>query len=106
RQLVVALLAGRSSTSSRTVQPRLAASVCAPDDAPGKKHCQGGHGQETGGSVVLDVAQPLAIFAVGRIRFARGKARNRTWREVKRRPLDWASRSLPREFERVIMVEV
>jgi hypothetical protein len=35
-----------------------------------------------------------------------GTARTRTWREVKRRPLDWASRSLQREFELVIMVEV
>jgi hypothetical protein len=52
------------------------------------------------------VAKPLAIFAVGRIRFERGKARNRTWREVERRRLDWASRSLKREFEVVIMVEV
>jgi hypothetical protein len=46
-QRVVALLAGRSSASGRTVQPRLTTSVSAPDDAPGKKNCQGGHGQET-----------------------------------------------------------
>src|SRR5882724_3638700 len=64
-QYLVALLAGGSSTSSRTVQPGLAASVCAPDDAPGKKNCQSGHGQKTRCSVVLDVAKPLAIFAVG-----------------------------------------
>jgi hypothetical protein len=36
----------------------------------------------------------------------RGTARNRTWRELKRRLDDWASRSLQREFEEVIMVEV
>src|SRR5216683_489579 len=65
-----------------------------------------GHGQKACSSVVLDVAERLGLFAVGRIRFARGKARNRTWREVKRRPNDWASRSLKREFEVVIMVEV
>ena len=41
-----------------------------------------------------------------RVRFVRGTARYRTWREVERRPLDWASRSLKREFEVVIMVEV
>src|SRR5713101_4598762 len=35
-----------------------------------------------------------------------GKARYRTWRELERRPLDGASRSLKREFEEVIMVEV
>jgi hypothetical protein len=28
------------------------------------------------------------------------------WRELKRRPLDWASRSLQREFELVILVDV
>ena len=54
-QLVVALLAGRSSASSRTVQPGLATSVSTSDDAPGKKHRQGGDGQETRGTVVLDV---------------------------------------------------
>ena len=64
-QYIVALLAGRSSASSRTVQPGLATSVCAPDDAAGKKNCQSGHGQKTRGSVVLDVAKQLAIFAVG-----------------------------------------
>ena len=40
------------------------------------------------------------------MRFVRGTARNRTWREVERRALDWASRSLEREFEEVIMVEI
>jgi hypothetical protein len=46
------------------------------------------------------------LFAIGQFRFERGKARNRTWREVGRRPFDWASRSLKREFAVVIMVEV
>jgi hypothetical protein len=40
------------------------------------------------------------------MRFVRGTARYRTWREVERRALDWASRSLKGEFERVIAVEV
>jgi len=88
------------------VYPELAASVSAPDDAPGKKNCQSSHGQKTCRSVVLDVAQGLGLFAIGRVRFARGKARYRTWREVRRRPHDWASRSLKREFELVIMIEV
>jgi hypothetical protein len=57
--------------------------------------------------VVLDVAERLGVWAVGRVRLARGTARNRTWRALGCRPLDWASRSLAeREFERVIMVEV
>jgi hypothetical protein len=32
------------------------------------------------------VAQRLGLFAIGQFRFARGKARYRTWREVGRRP--------------------
>ena len=39
------------------------------------------------------------------VRFARGRAWFRPWCEVNHRPLDWASRSLSREFEVVIMVE-
>ena len=61
-----------------------------------KEHRQGGHGAPTGGAIVLDVAEGWCVFAVGRVRFARGTARYRTWRAVKRRPLDWASRSLAR----------
>jgi hypothetical protein len=52
------------------------------------------------------VAQRLGVFAVGRVRFVRGTARNRTWRAVERRALDGASRSLKGEFEGVILVEV
>jgi hypothetical protein len=89
----------RAIARSSTVQPGLATSVCAPDDAPAKRNCQSGHGQKTCCSVVLDVAKQLAIFAVGGIRFERGKARARPWREVGRRPNDWASRSLKGEFE-------
>ncbi len=63
--LIAALFAGGSIASSRTVQPRLATSVCTPEDAPGKKNCQSGHGQKTRCTVVLDVAKQLAIFAVG-----------------------------------------
>jgi hypothetical protein len=46
------------------------------------------------------------VFAVDGVRFVRGTARYRTWCEVEHRPLGWASRSLQREFEEVIMVEV
>jgi len=70
-----------------------ATSVPAPGDAPTKKYCQSGQGPKTRGSVVLDVAQRLGVFTVPRIRFAHGTARYRTWRELKRRALDWASRS-------------
>jgi len=72
-----------------------------------KKHCQSGHGPENRGSLVLDVAERLGVCAVGKFRFERGTARYRTWHELERRALDWASRSLLREsFEIVIMVEV
>ena len=62
--------------------------------------------RKLGCSLVLDVAEWVGLFAIGQFRFARGKARYRTWREVERRPHDWASRSLKGEFAVVIMVEV
>jgi hypothetical protein len=48
----------------------------------------------------------MVVSIRSRVRFVRGTARYRTWREVERRGLDWASRSLQREFELVIVVEV
>jgi hypothetical protein len=63
-------------------------------DAAAKEPCQGGHGPQARGTAVLDVAERLAVFAVGRIRFERGTARYRTWRAIERRPLEWASHSL------------
>jgi hypothetical protein len=84
------------------VEAAQAATRCNPD----WRRRQGGYGAQIGSSVVLDVAQRLGIFAVRRVRFARGRARNRAWRELERRALDWASRSLQREFEEVIMVEI
>jgi hypothetical protein len=47
---------------------------------------------KTGGAVVLDVAERLEIFRVDQVRFARGTARYRTWRELERRLNEWASR--------------
>ena len=58
------------------------------------------------GSPVLDVAEWMCVLVVVRVRFVRGTSRYRTWREVEHRALDGASRSLQREFEEVIMVEV
>ncbi len=43
---------------------------------------------------------------VDKVRFARGRVRLRPWCEVNHRPLDWTSRSLRREFEVVIMIDV
>ena len=48
----------------------------------------------------------MRVFTVVRVRFVRGAARYRRWRVVERRPLDWALRSLQREFELLIIVEV
>jgi hypothetical protein len=57
---------------------------------------QGGHGPKTRSAIVLDVTKRLGVCAVGQVQFARGKARNRTGREVECRPHEWASRSLAR----------
>src|SRR5207253_9404605 len=46
------------------------------------------------------------LSAALKVRFARGTARDGQWCEVNHRPVDWASRSLTREFEHVIMVDV
>jgi hypothetical protein len=105
KNALAAPLVSRSSASSGASGPGLETSVFSPGDAAAKKYCQGGHGTKTRGSAVLDVAERLGIFAVGGVWFERGTARNRTWRELEPCVLDWASRSLQREFEVVIMVE-
>jgi hypothetical protein len=43
-----------------------------------KKYCQSDDGPKTRRSVVLDVAERLGVFAVGKVWFARGRARYRT----------------------------
>ena len=96
RQLSAAFPAGRSSTSSSALGCGLETTVCAPGDAPAKEHRQGGHVPKTGRSVVLDVAERLGVFRVGQVRFARGTARYQAWRELERRPHEWASRSFAR----------
>ena len=84
----------------------MATSVRSLGDASAQEHCQGSNGAQAGSPLVLDVAKRLRLFAVVGVRFVRGTARYRTWCEVEHRPLGWASRSLEREFEQVIMVEV
>ena len=44
-----------------------------------KEHCEGSDGTQAGSSVVLDVATGMGLSTVSRIRFERGRARNRTW---------------------------
>jgi hypothetical protein len=61
---------------------------------------------QTRGSHVLDVEQGMRLSAVLEVRLARGTARDGQWCEINHRPVDWASRSLTREFEHVIMVDV
>jgi hypothetical protein len=77
RQHSAALLAGGSSASGRALGSGLATSVSPPGDASRPSHCQSGYGTQARRSVVLDVAQWPGVFAVSRVRFARGAARNR-----------------------------
>jgi hypothetical protein len=55
-----------------------------------------GGASETGGSLVLDDAQGMGFRKVNKVRFARGKARNRRWCEVEHRVIGWVSRSSSR----------
>jgi hypothetical protein len=93
RQLVVALLAGGGCPGGSTNQPGVETSLCTSGDASSPEHCEGSDGAASGSSLVLDVAEWLCVFAIVRVRFARGTARNRTWCEVEHRALDGASRS-------------
>jgi hypothetical protein len=68
-----------------------------------RKHCQGGARSPSARSLVLDVVEQLGVFALVGVQFVRGTARYRTWREIERRPLGWASISLQREFAEIIM---
>src|ERR1700722_18570088 len=107
RQHTVAFPAGGSSASDGAQPPGMAQPVCPPDDEAGTENRQGRHGAETGSSLVLDDAQGMGFRKVNKVRFARGKARNRRWCEVKHRVIDWVSRSpCTGEFEVVIMIEV
>ena len=94
------------SPSGGAFGSRLEASVYPPGDASAKEYCEGSDGTQAGGSVVLDVAKRMGLSAVSRVRFVRGRARYRTWCELKHCAFEWAPRSLQREFELVIMVEV
>ena len=58
------------------------------------EHRQGGYGPKTRGSVVLDVAERLGVWAGDEVRFERGTSRHRTWSALERRENEWASRSL------------
>jgi hypothetical protein len=74
--------------------------------ASGTAHCQGSDGPKISSSVVLDVAQGMGLPTSFTVRFARGAAREGPWCEVDHCLFDWAPRSLKREIEEVIMVEV
>jgi hypothetical protein len=62
------------------------------DDAAGTENRQGCHGEEAGGSLVLDDAQGMGFRNVNKVRLTRGKAWNRRWCEVERRANEWVSR--------------
>src|ERR1039457_6383824 len=93
RQLAAAFPVSGSGASHDAQPPGMAEEVCPPDDAARTENRQGRHGAKTSGSFVLDDAQGMGLRAVEKIRFARGKARNRRWCEVKHREIDWVSRS-------------
>ena len=87
RERFVALLAGGGSTGGNALGSGLAATIPPSGNASGSAHLQSSHGTQARCSVVLDVAQWLGVFAVGKVRFARGTARTRPWCAVDHRPL-------------------
>ena len=64
RQLLVAVLAGGSSSSGGTRSSRLETLLRTFGDASAQEYCQGGHGAQAGSSLVVDVAKRLRVFAV------------------------------------------
>ena len=74
--------------------PGMAQPLRPPDDAAGTENRQGRHGEEAGGSLVLEDAQGMGFGKVNKVR--RGKARNRRWCEVEHRAIEWVSRSSSR----------
>ena len=96
RQRSAAFPAGGSGAGDGAQPPGMAQPVPPPDDEAGTENRQGRHGEETGGSLVLDDAQGMGFRKVNKVRFARGKARNRRWCEVEHRVIDWVSRSSSR----------
>src|SRR5664279_394083 len=105
-QHAVTFLAGGSSPGGCPLRRGVATEVFTPGDAAGSPNRQGSHGTQTRRQFVLDVAQAMELRTGYKVRFARGTVRLRPWCEVNHRPLDWASRSLRREFEVVIMIDV
>ena len=93
RELSAAFPVGGSGASDDAQPPGMAQSLCPPDDAAGTENRQGRHGEEAGGSLVLDDAQGMGFRNVNKVRFARGKARTRRWCEVEHRVIEWVSRS-------------
>lgn len=106
RQCPAAILACGSSPGSSALRSGVAKSIPTPGAASGTSDRYGSHSAQTSSSLVPDVAQGMGLSAHPRVRFARGTARNRTWCEIDHRPNGWASRSLKREFEVVIMVDL
>ena len=96
RQRSAAFPAGGSGAGDGAQPPEMAQPVSPPYDEARTENRQGRHGEETGGSLVLDDAPGMGFRKVNKVRFARGKARNRRWCEVEHRVIDWVSRSSSR----------
>jgi hypothetical protein len=88
---------GNSLLRSLLVEAAQAAARIHPDwrrrsmhgDPSTQKHCEGSDAAQAGGSVVLDVAEWLWVFAVVGVRSVRGTARNRT----------------PKDYEQAVVVD-
>src|SRR6185503_16057105 len=106
RKLHTAFPSSRSCAGDSTQRARVAQKILSPDATTWAKHCQSRDGTTAGGSLVLDVASRMELRAVAEVRFARGRARKSLWCAVEHRDIDWASCSLHRESELVIMIAV
>ncbi len=93
REHTAAFPAGGGSASDSAEPTGMAEQVLPPDDAARTENREGRDGTKAGGSFVLDDAQAMGLRAIDKIRFARGKARNRRWCAVEHREIDWVSRS-------------
>ena len=106
RKLHTAFPSSRGCAGDSTQRARVAQKILSPDATAWAKHCQSRDGTTAGGSLVLDVASRMELRAVAEVRFARGRARKSLWCAVEHRDIDWASCSLHRESELVIMIAV
>jgi len=76
-----------AAQAAARINPEWRRRYISPGHASAREHRRGGLGAPSRGSLVLDVAEQLRVFAVDGVRFVRGTARYRTWCELEYRPL-------------------